>query len=612
MLRAAGLFLVGLCFSLGVSAEEKSDWQKCVDALNEGQYYLGQFLPEKAYLKYDTASYYARNLHDNFLIGASVIGTGQSFWYTCQFSKAIDSINKGIYYLRRARKESESWHLPAALRIASNLYDQLGDYVKAFETITESLELSRKSKNKDNTILALVQLGHIYLAIGDYTTARLYYKQSQDLKPEPRSYQYRELHRQLGEFYAEKKDFDSAMYHYNLSIPGHPSPRNVYMRIGELYLLRGEPAIAYDYLRDVYPGALAKGDVPILTPTMIGLGKAYLSLGKIDSAFLMAKHALELATEKGTREIVSNASLLLSEVYASKKDSAKAFVYYRQYVRVKDSVISEQLRGQLYSFQRKADREHQEDQLRLLKWGIITLAVIALFVIFILLLRHKNEKLKLEQRSADLKMQALRTQMNPHFIFNCLSAINHFILNNEMDKASGYLTRFARLIRLVLVNSEKNIVTLEEELDTLKLYLSMEQLRFKDAFAYEIRYDMAIQPAMVEIPSFLLQPFCENAIWHGLLHKEGKGELVIDLSMQEDAMICTITDNGIGRDRAAKMKQRSADKQGSFGLALTTERLAIFNNDSKQSGSFKIEDVTDQTGTVTGTRVILSIKNKKA
>jgi sensor histidine kinase YesM len=191
-----------------------------------------------------------------------------------------------------------------------------------------------------------------------------------------------------------------------------------------------------------------------------------------------------------------------------------------------------------------------------------------------------------------------------------MSAINHFVLNGETDKASGYLTQFARLIRLVLVNSEKKTISLEEELVMLKLYLDMEKLRFKDAFDYHIRYDASIQPSMIEVPSFILQPFCENAIWHGLLHKEGKGELIIDLSMKQNEMIATITDNGIGREKAAQLYTRTAEKQGSFGLALTAERLALFNNQEKAAGSFRIEDLVDKSGQAKGTRVILSIKNK--
>lgn len=604
--------LFGCLFISGQShAQEPSYRKRCVDALHEGRRNLSLFRGKEAFASYDSAARYARILNDDFLLGKSIGGTGQALWYMSEFKPAIDSTIRGIFYLRRSEADDD-WELPSALRVASNLYDQLGDYVKAFETVTESLELSRKGHDRQNIVLALLQLGHIYFAIGDFPTARRYYTEAEELDPEPRGYPYRELHRQVGILYTQMRLFDSALHHYALALPGHPFPRNIHLRIGESYLLQGKVDSAYKYLQSTYPGALEARDAPILTPAMIGLGRIYLAKGKSDSALFMATGALRVATEKGTQEIMSDASLLLSQVYEQQKDSAKAFLYYKQYVQLKDSILSDQLKGQLYSFKRNSEIEKQESQLRLLKWGFVALAVLAMLVILILVLRHKTEKLKLRQRSAELKMQALRAQMNPHFIFNCLSAINHFVLNGETEKASGYLTQFARLIRLVLVNSEKKTISLEEELVMLKLYLDMEKLRFKDAFDYHIYYDAAVQPSMIEVPSFILQPFCENAIWHGLLHKEGKGKLTIDLSMKQDAIIIAITDNGIGREKAAQAATRPAEKQGAFGLSLTTERLALFNNQTKAAGSFLIEDLVDPSGEARGTRVILSIQNKNS
>lgn len=581
---------------------------KCVQAKNLGHEYLRQFKPELAFVQFDTAIQLAKKINNDALLGVSLSGSGQSLWYMSRFSRAIDSMVKAVFYLRKGG--AENWELSSALRIISNLYDETGNYTKAFEAVIEAVEIALKNDDRQNKVLSLVQLGALYNRIGDSATAMTYYKLADRLNPIPTGYPYRELHRQMGLLYAGRNAFDQALYHYRLALPGHPARRNIYLRIGECYLLQGKIDTAYKYLHDVYPSALEIGDVPILTPTMIGLGKIYLARGVLDSALLMANSAFELATEREVRSNLKNASLLLSDIYAKKNDSDRAFFYYKRYVSLKDSLFSEQFRGKLFSFKRNADEERQNTQLRLLKWGILLLTLMAAFVILILILRHKHEKLKLQQRSDELKMQALRAQMNPHFIFNCLSAINHFILQGETDAASNYLTRFSRLLRMVLVNAEKNQVSLEEELDVLKLYLEMEQLRFKDAFDYHIRYDAAIQPSMIQVPSFILQPFCENAIWHGLLHKDGKGMLVIDLAMKDEVMVCTITDNGIGMTKAAAMQTKIAEKQGSFGLALTTERLALFNDDTKASGSFLIEDMKDEHGNVTGTKVVLSIKNK--
>lgn len=204
-------------------------------------------------------------------------------------------------------------------------------------------------------------------------------------------------------------------------------------------------------------------------------------------------------------------------------------------------------------------------------------------------------------------MQALRAQMNPHFIFNCLSSINRFILKNKTDEASDYLTKFSRLIRMVLNNSKQSFISLEDELETLRLYLEMERLRFKNSFDYNFKYKNSINLNNIFIPPLLLQPFAENAIWHGLMHKQEKGFLNFDFSAEQKFLLCTITDNGVGREQAESLKSKSAEKQKSMGLKITTERLSLLNTNSYEQTFFSIEDLTDENGNATGTKVHLKI-----
>ena len=225
-------------------------------------------------------------------------------------------------------------------------------------------------------------------------------------------------------------------------------------------------------------------------------------------------------------------------------------------------------------------------------------------------LENEKKHAELLRRTSELEMQALRAQMNPHFIFNCLSSINRFILKNETEAASDYLTRFSRLIRMVLVHSQEPLITVEDELEILRLYLDMEQLRFKDAFDYKIIFTNRVDTGSVFIPSLLLQPFCENAIWHGLMHKEKKGNLQVALSMEDHVLHCTITDDGIGRKMAAEMNSKSTEKNKSLGLKITRERLALLNGEKGITTSYEISDIQDEEGNVAGTRVDLRIRYK--
>lgn len=226
-------------------------------------------------------------------------------------------------------------------------------------------------------------------------------------------------------------------------------------------------------------------------------------------------------------------------------------------------------------------------------------------------LETENKHIELQKQAAELEMQALRAQMNPHFIFNCLSSINRFILKNESKTASNYLTRFSRLIRMVLINSQKPMIALEEELEMLRLYLDMERLRFKDSFDYVISFKNAIDAEAVLIPPLILQPICENALWHGLMHKDGQGHLSIDLSMDGNVLQCVIADDGVGRKKATELKSKSAEKEKSLGLQITTQRLALINQNNNVQTFYTIEDILDENKNVIGTKVILKISHKE-
>ncbi|MEO7293904.1 MAG: histidine kinase, partial [Ginsengibacter sp.] len=306
----------------------------------------------------------------------------------------------------------------------------------------------------------------------------------------------------------------------------------------------------------------------------------------------------------------------------------KDFKIKDQQLLIKDQTLKEQT---LLSEKKEtqlalADKENKLKDQKLKQQSFIRNALIAglflLLVLGVLFFRtlawkRKNEKLEsqkkqteLNQKATDLEMQALRAQMNPHFVFNCLSSINKFILKNESRDASDYLTRFSRLIRMVLTNSQLSMIPLNDEIEMLRLYLDMERLRFSNSFDYNIVYANTIEPETIYIPPMILQPFCENAIWHGLMHKDGKGKLDLVVRTNNKYLECTITDNGIGRAKAAELKSKSGEKQKSFGLKITTERLALFNNEKVVNTFYNSEDVLDNKGNVAGTEVTLHIKYK--
>ncbi len=221
----------------------------------------------------------------------------------------------------------------------------------------------------------------------------------------------------------------------------------------------------------------------------------------------------------------------------------------------------------------------------------------------------QREKFKrdYERKIAEVEMQALRAQMNPHFMFNSLNSINNFILKNDSDNASGYLTKFSRLMRLILDNSRSEWVLLENELKALELYIELEAVRFDNAFTHVLEVTKDVQVETVMLPPLLIQPYVENAIWHGLLHrKEPGGKLDIRIWKNHDRLYVEIEDNGVGRSEAARLKSKTATRQKSHGMKITAERIDIVNKVYNVDAAITVTDLINNSGT----RVLLTLKYK--
>ncbi len=220
----------------------------------------------------------------------------------------------------------------------------------------------------------------------------------------------------------------------------------------------------------------------------------------------------------------------------------------------------------------------------------------------------KQVETAFEQKIAETEMTALRAQMNPHFIFNCLNSIKLYTLENDSQTASEYLTIFSQLIRLVLENSRSEKVTLQKELETLRLYIELEAMRFKNKVKYHINVSPEIDQQYIDIPPLLLQPYVENAIWHGLMHKREGGNICINVTLpMEHCLQIAVIDDGVGRELAAEYKSKSATRQKSFGLKMTSERIDIINQVYKIKAAVNIIDLKDGMNNAIGTKVIITI-----
>ena len=564
---------------------------------------------------------------------------------------------KSIDYFLKAK---DTLHAAELTNWLCNAYESAGDYEKAFDYAKISLELSKRS-NTDFALnwqqflvqYALGSMTDLYTTAGDYETAMSYILENARYGKENKT-GWEDFDRDIASLYCTMGKYDSAII-YASRLPMHPPPGLYPGRdaiFGQIYLngtKEFDKAIAaFTAVNDTVIKYIPD-TIYATAPNLISIAQAYDGKKNYNTALQYANQGVRLVEEKNRRPLMMQGYQVLSTIYHHLGNNDSAYEYLLKYHALKDSIQNKQFLLRIYNSKKDAEDEKKEARLSLLdkdnklktaqlkqqsqqkNFLLILLSVLALTGIFVyrsIYLKRKNERLRLEneltvqrlesekkhaelkRQASDLQMQALRAQMNPHFIFNSLSSINWFIMENDKDTASDYLTRFSRLMRMVL-NAQKPMIPLEDELKMLQLYLDMERLRLENSFDYSITFTNAIDAGNVSIPPMLLQPFCENAIWHGFKNKEGQGHININIRTEDHLLECMITDDGIGRKQAALFKKKSSKNDGSMGLGITRERLALFSEENNAEADFEIEDLVDEIGQGTGTRVILKIVYKE-
>jgi len=577
------------------------------------------------------------------------------------FNGMIENYKKAIANFRKA--DNEEGEIEMSNTLAFSLL-MAGKYEEAFAYCERCEILTKKVDSRDQNIyfghflreFALVNMGELYKAAGDYQTTMSYYRQA-------RTYALLyntdwELGVEIGEVFCYMGVYDSAFSYIKPYIDSHPENTWAAATLGEVYLAKKQYDTALSVFKrciyaEQYRNYNERENKEGLKRAFLFAGQAYVEKRNYPSALAYLKKGVALAVKDNSGPLLLLGYNSLSSVYPHLGNSDSAYFYLQKYVNLKDSIVTRQFLFRINNYKRAAEDAKKESRIGFLNRdnkiklqqleqaatfrNFIIAAFIALFFAGLYVFRNinlkrKNERLRQEQKeqewklkelesenkhvelqkqSAELEMQALRAQMNPHFIFNSLGSINHFILKNEGKTASSYLTRFSRLIRMVLINSQKPLITLNDELEMLRIYLDMERLRFKNSFDYVISFINEIDAENVSVPPLILQPFCENAILHGLMHKEGQKHLAIELSMEDNILQCVIADDGIGREEAAALKNPLQERGKSMGLQITTQRLALLNQNKNIQTFYKIDDIQDEEKKVVGTKVILKIINQE-
>ncbi len=346
----------------------------------------------------------------------------------------------------------------------------------------------------------------------------------------------------------------------------------------------------------------------------VAISKSLDAKGETSAAIKEAEEAAHIADTINSPKEQANAFRSLANLYEKNNQENKALYAYKRYSEAMDKseklnesrlveksdLIRKQKDIEEYTKdvsigQREATIERATVfRQQLIIYGLLVIILIIGITSFFI---YKNAQAsKLANRLLALK--SLRGQMNPHFIFNALNSVNQFISQQDERTANRFLSEFALLMRLVLENSQEDFIPLQKEQEILSLYLKLEHYRFRDKFDYEIKVDDDINAESIQVPPMLIQPYIENAVWHGLRYKNEKGTLQLHFFKQNGSLVAEITDNGIGRKRSAELKTENQKKHNSTGLKNIEERLAIINKVYKLNCRVQIEDRKDN-----GTRV---------
>ena len=346
----------------------------------------------------------------------------------------------------------------------------------------------------------------------------------------------------------------------------------------------------------------------------VAISKNLEAKGETSAAIREAEEAARIATTIDNPLTEASAFLSLANLYEKNGQANKALTAYKKY---SDAVSRKEAQSEIRLIEKSelirkqkeieeytkdvsiGQREETIEQATMFRQQLVIYGLLAIILIigvtsfFI----YKNAQAsKLANRLLALK--SLRGQMNPHFIFNALNSVNQFISQQDERTANRFLSEFALLMRLVLENSQEDFIPLQKEQEILSLYLKLEHYRFRDKFNYEIKVDENVNPEAIQIPPMLIQPYIENAVWHGLRYKNEKGKLLLHFYRQNGDLVAEITDDGVGRQRSAELKTENQKKHNSTGLKNVEERLAIINKVYQLDYRVHIEDRANN-----GTRV---------
>ncbi len=590
----------------------------------------------------------------------NLLNIGTAYIYEQRLDDALEYYYKALK-IDSLRNDKEE--IGSTLMNIGTIELEKNNYSESIELFMKALDIAKQFGDYKNLSNVYHNLGIVHQRISDYEKSVHYFLQALTLEEQNNDEVGQAYtNNSIGIVFKDWENFDKALEYFNksLKIAEKTGLRAIVsyarLNIGSVYgeLHRYEQEIEqYNLIGDLNPENI---DHSILSSVYLNKGISFKNINQFDSAAIYYQKALEIREEIGDEEKLArvyyflgelmfvmhrfdkaidllNTSInytadyrtraenydLLSKIYERKNDKDKAFEYYKMSVAMRDSTFSEEKHRQINELQIQYETEKKEQQIKSLEEIneakakqlkltrlIFGLAIAAVLVVILSgAMFFHNRQLRSKHRMLLTEQKLLRSQMNPHFIFNSLSAIQSYILKNKALEAGSYLSRFAKLMRSILENSSKEFITLEEEIETLENYLNLQKIRLQEKLEYSIHADDGLLEEEISVPPMLSQPFIENSIEHGILKKESaEGKIDIRFIDQQDQIIIEIIDNGIGREKAGKSGEK---KHRSRATEITQNRISLLSKAYKMKPTFATVDLYDKNNKPEGTKVLITL-----
>jgi tetratricopeptide (TPR) repeat protein len=529
----------------------------------------------------------------------------------------------------------------AALCFIANSYEGTSFYAKSIENNLAALKLYESIENEYGIGLCYGNIGVNYYYLGQYGKAIQNYSKALGIdKKGGDKFKIGSDLDNIAIVYMEEGNYDSANV-YDLAgikmfeeVNHQPGLGRIYSNRGNILMKMYDAKSAEEYYRKSLAINEKLGVDNGLSSNYGFIGELYLDLAKdtaakykiapfmkkdkktlLDSAEFYVKKALVFAKKAEDISLLMNHSLVFSEIEERLGHYQNSLTSHKNYTLYKDSIFNDENKQKIAAMETERLTQTKDNEIALqaaeakrqslLKKVVLLSAVgvVSLIGVFVALY-NRRKKIKFDKEVMEVEMKALRAQMNPHFISNALHSINNYVMENDKKNASGYLTKFASLMRLILENSREREVPLEQDLHALELYMQLELLRFKNSFTYQIQIDPLIDPENTLIPPMLLQPFAENAILHGLHNKEN-GMINIQVRKVNEMICCVVEDNGNGNIAEYSAEPATGKQHKSLGKKIINERLSIINRLKKVKATVNIFQVENAQNRPGGVRVEL-------